>query len=383
MNICLLGPTYPFRGGIAHYNTLLYLELKRKHKVHLISLSRQYPSFLFPGKTQYDTSKRHIEVENLPMVDSINPWTWLKSALHIYRLKPDLLVIQWWHPFFGISFGTIALLVRRLARIKVCFLCHNVMPHERSLLDRLLTGYGFASAEYFIVHSLQDEALLKKMRAASMVERVPHSTYSTFSSSDELTREEARKQLGLHQEKTVLFFGYIRPYKGLSCLLQSLSKVVFKLDCILYVVGEFYENKQKYIEEIKSLGLENRVRVIDRYVPNEEVPVYFQAADLVALPYRSATQSGVIQMAYGFNTPVITTNVGGLPEAVEEGVTGYTVPPDDPGALGEAIVRFFEKDQYEAFSRNIKKLQHTFSWDKPREAIERMINKTQTEKKPF
>lgn len=375
MKICLLGPTYPLRGGIAHYTTILYLELKKKHEVHLISLARQYPSLLFPGKSQLDESGQYIEVENKPLLDSLCPWTWYKTAREIRRLAPDVLVIQWWHPFFGLSFGTIAFLVRISGKTKVFYLCHNVTPHDRSVVDRALTRFAFSAADGFVLHSGKDEQDLRKIYPMAKVERIMHPIYKAFSSKQNPTTEIAKKSLDI-KGKMLLFFGFIRPYKGLIYLIKAMPQVLSRLDCTLYIVGEFYEKTDRYIAEIEKLGIQQKVRIVDRYVANEEVPLYFCAADVVVLPYTSATQSGVVQMAYAFEKPVITTNTGGLPEAVRDGETGLIVPPEDPDALAEAIIFYFKENKEVEFAKNLMKQKEVFSWDKVQEALEHLASDT-------
>jgi glycosyltransferase involved in cell wall biosynthesis len=372
MKICLLGPAYPLRGGISHYHSFLYLELSKTHDVQLISFSRQYPALLFPGSSQLDESKEVIRVPARPVLDSINPWTWIRTATEIRRLKPDLLVIQWWHPFFGPSFGTVAYLTSRIGGIRVCFLCHNVFPHDRSWVDGLLTRLAFRWATAFIVQSEADKRQLLRLRPDAVVEQTPHPVYSGFSGQSRRTATEAREYLGITKNSVLLFFGYVRPYKGLVHLIRSMPTVLASIDCLLLIVGEFYEDKGPYLREMAQLGLSDHVRVLDRYVPNEELAAFFDAADVVVLPYISATQSGAVQMAYGFDKPVITTKVGGLPEAVRDGETGYVVPPGDPGALADAILRFYEHNMKGSFSENVRRLKDEMSWRKPCEAIEKV-----------
>jgi glycosyltransferase involved in cell wall biosynthesis len=367
----MLGPTYPFRGGIAHYTTLLYLELKKKHEVRLISFAHLYPSLLFPGRSQVDESRQYFEIENQPLLDPFKPLSWYRTAQEIKRLDPDLLLIQWWHPFFAIPLGMIAFWVRRSSGVRIYYLCHNVLPHEGTLFDRVLTRFAFRPASGFIAHSQQDENRVKEIRSSATVARIPHPTYESFRLDPALTMDEARRRLDVHG-RMVLFFGFIRPYKGLIHLLRAMPQVLSVIHCTLYVVGEFYEKKDRYLQELKRLGIEKSVRIIDRYISNEEVPLYFSAADVVVLPYISATQSGVVQIAYAFEKPVITTNTGGLPEAVREGETGLLVPPEDPEALAEAIISFFKDNRGAEFSRNVSKYRSFFAWEKAREAIERL-----------
>ncbi len=371
MKIVLIGITHPFRGGIAHYTSLLARELEKKHLVELISLKKQYPRFLFPGKTQIDESRRRIETRNVPLIHPLAPWTWFSALLKIKKIAPDMVLFQWWHPFFGPSFGTLARWLKRWQRTKIVFLCHNVRPHESTAIDSLLIRYAFGASERFIVHSESDLKILKRMKPGSAVFKTPHPTYEIFRGDDTPDSLEARRRLGV-RGNTLLFFGYIRRYKGLGYLLQALPQVLNVVDCTLLIVGEVYEGRTKYRKMIEDYHLEKNVKWIDRYVPNEEVPFYFRAADLVVLPYVSATQSGVIQIAYGFNRPVVSTKVGGIPEAIIDGETGFLVDPEDPEALAQAILRFYQKKETIDFSQKIEKWREAFSWGNLVRLIERI-----------
>jgi len=362
--IAVLGLSYPFRGGIAHYSTLLVRELRKQHAVKFITLSRQYPELLFPGKTQYDHSARELTEENYALIDSVNPASWLRVAFALKREKVDLVVVQWWNPFFGLAFGTIANLLTLLSDSKICFLCHNVLPHESTLLDRILSRYAFLRSKYFIVHSDEDKRHLLSMKPNAVVRKNVHPTYTIFGDFAAYGKIQARTELGIAPgKKTLLFFGLIRPYKGLKYLILAMAGIVKSIDCVLLVVGEFYEPKEQYLSLIKQLGLEEHIVIRDEYVKNEAVSLYFSSADVVVLPYVTATQSGIVQIAFGLNKPVITTNVGGLPEAVEDGKTGFLVDPESPEKLAEAILKFYEGNYETKFSERIKETSHAFSWD--------------------
>jgi len=372
--IAVLGPSYPFRGGIAHYSTLLVRTLRKKYSVQFITLSRQYPALLFPGKTQYDHSALGLQEENHPLIDSVNPLSWVKTAFALKKDNVDLVVVQWWNPFFGLAFGTIASLLNLISKTKICFLCHNVMPHESTLLDRILSRYAFSSVKYFIVHSDEDKSNLLSLKPGAVVRKNVHPTLSIFGEFASYGKSQARIELGLRPDrKVLLFFGLIRAYKGLKCLIRAMAKVVQSLDCVLLVVGEFYESKEEYLTLIEELGLEKHIIVRDEYVKNEAVALYFSSADVVVLPYVSATQSGIVQIAFGLNKPVITTNVGGLPEAVEDGKTGFVVEPESPDKLADAILKFYAGDYEAKFSRNIKENAGAFSWNSEVKTIEEFL----------
>ena len=372
--IAVLGLSYPFRGGIAHHSTLLVRELRKKHAVKFITLSRQYPERFFPGKSQYDTSNRGLAEENYALIDSVNPASWLRVAFTLKREKFDLVVVQWWNPFFAPAFGTIANILTLLSESKVCFLCHNVLPHESTLVDRLLSKYAFLRSKYFIVHSDEDRRHLLTMKPCAVVKKNVHPTLSIFGDFAAYEKDQARCQLGIAPDKkTLLFFGLVRPYKGLKYLIQAMARVAESIDCVLLVAGEFYEAKEEYLSLVKQLGLEKHIVIRDEYVRNEDVSVYFSSADVVVLPYVTATQSGIVQIAFGMNKPVITTNVGGLPEAVEDGKTGFVVDPESPEKLAQAILKFYEGNYEAEFSERIKANSDAFSWDAEVQSIESFL----------
>ena len=367
MRICVIGPSYPLRGGIAHYTSLLCgALLERGHGVKLISFKRLYPGFLFPGRTQKDTSGAPISCEAEPLIDSMNPLTWLGAGRRASAFQPDLVVAQWWHPFFAPVFAAVAKRCRRVS--KVVFVCHNVVPHESGGPSKLLTRMALRQGDSFIVHSEEDRRGLLGMIPRADVVRSAHPTYAVFNSGA-WDRDEWRRRLGV-MGNVILFFGLVRRYKGLMSLIRAMPAVLSKVDATLLIVGEFYDDKSSYLDEIRRLGIEARTVIVDQYVPNEEVGGYFTAADVVVLPYVSATQSGVVQIAFGFRKPVITTSVGGLPEAVSDGETGYVTAPEDPDALAEAIVKYFRESHAEDFARNIDRKMSEFSWDRMVDLVE-------------
>ncbi|MCP3978212.1 MAG: glycosyltransferase [bacterium] len=369
LRIALVGLTHPFRGGIAHYTTLLCRALRERHEVRFFALSRQYPKLLFPGTKQTDDSDDALTVEHEACLDSINPFTWFSTASRVRRFRPDLLLFSWWHPFFAPSFGTVAHLARR-AGVPACFLCHNAKPHERSLVDAMLLRYVFSSSRLFVAHSRQDHDDLLEMRPGSTVRLNPHPTYEIFGADEAPSGDEAKRRLGLDGRRVLLFFGYVREYKGLRYLLDAMAELDAEQGYHLLIVGEFYEDRSTYAEQLDPLEQGGRLTLVDRYVANEEIGGYFAAADLVAVPYTSATQSGVVQMAYGFLKPVVATRVGGIPEVVEDGRTGYLVPPGDGGAIAAAVRRYFDEDRAEEFRRHIDAENEKYSWDRMVETIE-------------
>ncbi len=362
MRIGVVGPAHPYRGGIAQFLAVLCSELNaRDHTLGVFNFTRQYPSFIFPGKAQTTDSAPAISVESKRTVDSMNPLTWFRTFGALRAFKPDVVLFSWWTPFFAPCFWTIAFLLRRVAKVPVVYVCHNVVPHERRLVDVPLTKLALGESDFLVLLSRQSESELKDLLPKSRYTVLYHPRYSFFLKPG-LTRRRAREELRV-AGKALLFFGYVRPYKGLGVLLDAFGMFAARDDeARLLVVGEFYEDRGPYEARIDRLGLGDRVTIIDRYVPDEEVPYYFLAADLLVLPYLSATQSGVIQIAQSFGLPVVTTNVGGLPEVVEEGKTGFLVPPGDPEALAAAVGRYFEGGWRERMAPNLERAAERFSW---------------------
>jgi glycosyltransferase involved in cell wall biosynthesis len=371
---CLVGPAYPFRGGISHYNTSLIRELAKSHDVHAVNFKRLYPDFLFPGKTQLDESAKPFAVDSVRLIDSVNPFTWIRAGVHIAGWRPDRVIVQWWHPFFAPAFFAICLVLRMAAgrRARIVFICHNVLPHEKSLVDRLLACLAFALPDAFLVQSSEDRAKLLGIRRRAPVRVHPMPLFDFFGSGG-VTRSEARARIGAAAgTPLLLFFGYVRPYKGLRYLIEAMPLVRARLPAELLVVGEFYEETAPYRDLVERLGLGGVVRFIDRYVANEEVESFFVASDLVVLPYVSATQSAVAQVAIAFDRPVVVTAVGGLPEVVSPGRTGFIVPPEDAASIAGAITRFFEEGWAVKMAPAFEEEKRRFSWEALARAIEEL-----------
>ena len=371
LRICLVGPAWPFRGGISHYNTSLARELALRHDVSVINYSRLYPDFLFPGKTQYDESGSTHRVESERLIDSINPFTWVRAGFRIARSKPDLTVVQWWHPYFAPALVKICSILRMFSSTKIVFICHNVVPHETSPIDRALTSMAFLMPHAYIVQSQEDRRDLLRIRKKAKVTSHPLPIFDFFRSGD-MTKKEARSTIGEGDGPLLLFFGLIRPYKGLNHLIEAMPAIVEMTGARLLVVGEFYEDSAPYYELAERLGVSDRIGFIDRYIANEEVAAYFNAADLVMLPYISATQSAIAQVAVAFDRPMIATRVGGLPEVVSEGKTGFIVPPADPAAMAGAVARFFDEEWGDKMAPNFEEEKKRFSWSSLADAIEEL-----------
>ncbi len=369
MKIVIVGTASPLRGGIAHFVSLLYTHLSVRHDVEVVTFSRQYPSFLFPGKSQEEQGDDAHAIPTEQLVDSVNPLTWYAAARAIIRKKPDLLIFKYWLPFFGPCFGTIARLVKRATHARVLFICDNIIPHEHRPGDRLFTRYAFGPVDHFIVQSAAVERELKAFLPGADFAFVPHPVYEIFGAA--MPKEEARRRLELGAERVILFFGYVRKYKGLQTLLDAMPAILRQKPVTLLAVGEFYDSEQPYREKIAQLGIDGSVRVHSDYVPNDAVATYFSAADVVVLPYLSATQSGIVQIAYQFDKPVIATDVGGLAEVVRDGMTGFIVPPNAPEALAQAVIRFYDEAKEEPFVQAVREEKKKYSWDALVQAIER------------
>lgn len=368
MNITIVGTAYPLRGGIAHYNALLAAALRKRHTVKTITFKRQYPAFLFPGKTQQETGEA-MNAEPAPQViDSINPFNWIRIGRMLRNERPDLVIFKYWLPFFGPCFGTIARMVRGNTHSRVLFICDNVLPHERRPGDRMFTRYAFAAVDYFLV---QSEAVRKELLAlhpSAVFAYAPHPVYELF--GEPIDRMEARARLGISSPNVLLFFGYVRRYKGLHVLFDAIQRVPKSAPLHVLVVGEFYDAEESYRRHIHEADIEDRVTIMSDYAPNEKVREYFSAADGVVLPYLSATQSGIAQIAYHFDTPVIATDVGGLAEVVRDGITGLIVPPDNPQALAAAIRRFFDEGLGQRYRPAVREEKKRYTWDNLVLAIE-------------
>lgn len=371
--IALVGPAAPFRGGIAQFTDTVAAGLRdRGWPVYMATFRRQYPGFLFPGTSQFDPG-RVPATGTHRLIDSIGPGTWGAAAKAIAEQDPAAVVFQYWTPFFAPAYGVMA---RRLAArgVRVASLVHNVYPHEkRHGFVSLLAGYFLKRCEALLALSDAVAEDLWAMGVSAPVQMAPHPVYGHF--GDPLPREEARRRLQLPENADLLlFFGFVRAYKGLPVLLRALPRILARRPrARLVVAGEFYEDEQTYRDLIASLGLEDTVLVRAEYIPEEEVGLYFSAANLVVQPYESATQSGVVQTAYHFERPVVVTDVGGLAEVVTDSVSGYVVPPGDPEALADAVIRYFEEDREAAFAEGVRRERERFSWGRLLDTLETML----------
>lgn len=374
MRFALIGPVYPYRGGIAHYTTMLCKALReRGHDVLPISFKRQYPTWLFPGRSDKDPSKKPLEVDDAQYwIDSMNPITWVTTSWRVRRYQPDAVILQWWTTFWTPIWLVLALVTRLALQRRLIFVCHNVLPHETRWWDPVLTRLILRWGTDFVVQSEKEKSRLLALLPKADIDIVSHPVYDMFADQKIPTRE-AREQLGLPIECPILlFFGIVREYKGLRDVLAALPAVKAQLGkVVLVVAGEIWEGKGNYMEMIDQLGIGESVIMEDRYIPNEEVPVYFAAADVLVAPYRRATGSGAVQMALGCGCPVIATSVEGLKDGIQEGKNGLLAPPSSPDALAATILRYFSKKENlfnELPDRNNRAVR---SWSTLLEVIER------------
>lgn len=383
LNLAILGIAWPMRGGIAQYTTILARELARRHRVDFISFKRQYPSILFPGKTQLDTSEDPLRFPTQPIIDSINPATWFQAANRVSAARPDAVLFKYWMPFFAPAYGTILRQVKKHWRprpVRSIMIVDNLIPHEPRPFDLRLTRWLMKTVDAYIVQSGAVREDLLRLRPDASFREVAHPVYSLF--GERVPKEEARRALGLDpSQPLLLFFGFVRRYKGLDTLLRALPAIRAGLDRPprLVVLGEFYEGREETRALITRLGLDEAVEAPGDYVPDEKVGLYFSAADVVVLPYRSATQSGIVQIAYQLERPVICTDVGGLAEVVLDGRTGLVVPPEDPEALAAAVVRYYREDLEPGFVEQVREEKRRYSWDPLVAAIEELAREGREE----
>lgn len=373
--IVLLTPAHPLRGGIASSSERLALEFHNQgYEVVVVSFRLQYPDFLFPGETQYtdDPPPENVRIET--RLNSVNPFNWLMTGWYLKRLCPDLLIIRYWLPFMGPSLGTVARIARSNKKTKIIALADNIIPHEKRPGDALFTRFFCKSVHGFLVMSRSVGEDARKFAPAKPVVFSPHPIYDNYGSI--ASREQSLERLELDSSKRyILFFGFIRDYKGLDILLEAMADGQMSDHNVkLIVAGEYYGNREKYMALIHKLGLEQRVVLHNRFISNEEVKYYFGASDLVVQPYRSATQSGISQLAYHFEKPMVVTNVGGLPEIVEHGKAGYVVEVNSK-AVAEAMSDFFNNNRLEAMTKGVQEQKGLFSWGKMIGAINDLFEK--------
>jgi glycosyltransferase involved in cell wall biosynthesis len=359
--IFIIGPAHPLRGGLATFNHRLAKEFIRAgNDCSIYSFALQYPSFLFPGKTQYSNELPPEGIKIYSAINSINPFNWIKTGNRIRKEKPDIVVVRYWLPFMGPALGTILRRVKKNDHTKIICLADNIIPHEKRIGDKAFTKYFLKSCDAFITMSekvMNDLRIFEKEKPARLV---PHPLYDTF--GEIIPKAEARKFLGLPEnEKIILFFGFIRKYKGLDLLLEAMADEKIRQAGIkLLVAGEFYEGQRPYMEMMERLKIHEQLILRTDFIPDSEVKYYLCAADAVVQPYRSATQSGVTPLAYHFERPMIVTRVGGLPALVPDGKAGLVAEPD-AASIAEHILEFYELGE-ENFIPHLRREKVRYSW---------------------
>lgn len=373
MKIIIVGTAFPYRGGLASYNERLAREfVKQGHDVEIVTFTLQYPSFLFPGKSQFSTEAAPADLKVSRTINSVNPISWVKTGRAIRKKRPDRVIFCYWMAFMAPCFGTIARFAKS-SGTKMIALIHNMIPHEPTILDKLFPKYFVDSMDGFVAMAdsvVDDVKHFDKAGKPKIVS--PHPIYDHY--GELLSKKEAAMRVGVFDDKDyILFFGFIRQYKGLDLLLEAFAdERLRQFPVKLIVAGEFYENPEPYLKIIQNLGLENHVVLRTKFIPDNDVRNYFSVADIVAQPYRTATQSGVSQIAYHFEKPMLVTNVGGLAEIVPDGKVGYVVNVD-PKQIADALVDFYTRKRADEFIENIKVEKLKYEWSRMTEAIDNLF----------
>ena len=365
MNIVILGTAYPFRGGLATFNERLARQLQAEgHTVEVITFTLQYPSFLFPGKTQYSTEKAPADLRISQQVHSCNPFNWIKVGRRIRKMQPDMLITCYWMAFFAPCYGMIQRIVQRNGKTRCIALVHNMIPHEPSILDKLFAPFFVRHTDGFVALS---ESVVQDINrfdhGTKPKTSYPHPIYDHY--GEQMSKEEACQALHLKPENQyMLFFGLVRAYKGLDLLLDAFGKVKDQLPNLqLIIAGEFYEDEDKYRAQIANNGLTDRVIIKNEFIADADLRKYFGAADLIVQPYKSATQSGVTQVAFHFEKPMLVTNVGGLGEIVHDHKMGYAVEPNAE-AIAQALTDYYTHSRQADYTEYLIKQKDNYSWSK-------------------
>ena len=363
MKIVILGTAYPYRGGLATFNERLARQFQAEgHDVEVVTFTLQYPSFLFPGKTQYSNEVAPTDVRIKRWVNSCTPFNWVSVGRKIRKMQPDMLITCYWMAFFAPCYGIIERIVKCNGKTRCLALVHNMIPHEPSLLDKLFAPFYVKSTDGFVALSdsvVKDIDKLDKCRKPKTFS--PHPIYDHY--GERMSKAKACELLKLDADKDyMLFFGLVRAYKGLDLLLDAIGKMHDKLPNLrLLIAGEFYEQEEGYREQIKNLGLTEKVIIRNEFIPDADLRLYFGAADLIVQPYKTATQSGVTQVAFHFEKPMLVTNVGGLGEIVHDHKMGYAVHPNAE-SIAEAIIDYYENDRQEDYTQYLILEKEKYSW---------------------
>lgn len=381
MNIIIIGTAYPYRGGLAAFNERLAGQFQKEgHQVEMYTFTLQYPGFLFPGKTQFTNDPAPADLKITRRINSCNPCNWLSVGREIRKKEPDVVVFAYWMSFMAPCFGTIAREVKKNGKTHCIGLIHNMIPHEPNVLDKLFPGYFVKAMDGFTTLS---EAVIKDIEHFDHQDKpkhwAPHPIYDHY--GDIIDKHLARKELGLQADgKYVLFFGFIRDYKGLDLLIDAFGDLELQDRGVkLLVAGEFYGDPKPYMDRINSLDISDIVVMHNDYIPDNKVNLYFSACDIVAQPYKTATQSGVTQVAFHFEKPMLVTNVGGLPEIVPDGKIGYVVEPNAQ-SIADALLKFYKEEKEAAFIEGVREEKKKYGWDRMTKAVLESLNDVKEKK---
>jgi len=380
MKITIVGTAYPFRGGIAVFIERLARAFKTNNdEVEICTFTLQYPKILFPGETQLSSSPKPTDLKINEEVNSIHPFNWIKVGNRIKKKQPDIVIFKYWMPFMAPCFGTIARRIRKNKHTKVIVIVDNIIPHEKRFADHLLNNYFVKSVDGFVAMSQNVLNDLKTFDQTKPKKLNPHPLYDNFGKSK--SREEALKCLNLDASlRYLLFFGIIRKYKGLDILLEAFADERLRNQNLkLIVAGEFYEDDKMYLEIIKKHHLQDSVVLATKFIPDEEVVNYFCAVDIVVQPYKHATQSGVTQIAYHFDKPMLVTDVGGLKEIVPDQKVGY-VTQSNAKEVANALVDFYQNNRAESFINGVKEEKQKYTWQKMIDSILEVYQKSKASK---
>jgi glycosyltransferase involved in cell wall biosynthesis len=369
--VVIIGPAHPLRGGLATFNQRLAKEFTDSgHDCSIYSFSLQYPSFLFPGTTQYSDEPAPAGIRIHTLINSINPLNWVKVGNRLKKERPDIIVVRYWLPLMGPALGTILRKVRKNRHTKIICIADNVIPHEKRPGDKPFTRYFLKSCDAFITMSEKVMSDLRQFQPTKPAQLISHPLYDNFGAI--LSKKEAREKLGLKKDdRIILFFGFIRKYKGLDLLLEAMAdERIKKAGIKLMVAGEFYEDEKPYTGQIDRLSIRDQLILKTNFISDSDVKYYLCAADAVIQPYRNATQSGVTPLAYHFEKPMVVTNVGGLPSLVPDEKVGLVVEPQ-PEAIATGILRFYQLGE-DYFIPHLRVEKEKYSWAMLTKTIEEL-----------
>jgi glycosyltransferase involved in cell wall biosynthesis len=369
--VFVIGPIIPFTGGIAHSNTVLCSNLSKNNDVTVISYSMMFPKILYPGKAQKSGKRVKTTFKQKFILNTLNPFSWIKIISLIRKEEPDWIVFQWWHTYFFPSYYFILFFSKIFTKTKFNIVCHNVLPHEEGLTKRLIhvpfTKILLKKVDKITTLSKSELVVAKSLTPKTKANFILENSFVSLLSSKKISKSDAKKKLGISNKKVILSFGAVRKYKGVEDLIEAVSLLSKKEDYCLVVAGAFWSPIGKYKQLARELGAEKNILFIDKYIPDNEVPTLFQASDLLVLSHRTATQSAIPQLAYLYNLPMVATAVPGNVPFVDDGENGFLVSPRSPLEMSKAIRNFFDKKLSTNFKKNLKSKSKKFDWSKEKE----------------